>query len=52
LSLGLENAIVKFQRIMDRMLANLSFAKRYIDDIIALNLIPQDHMQYLQEVFD
>lgn len=52
MSLGLENVIAKFQRIMDQMSACPTFTKCYIDDIIVLNLIPQDHMQYLQHVFD
>jgi hypothetical protein len=44
---GLKNALVEFQRVMDRMLVGLGFAKCYIDDIIIFNLTPRDHMHHL-----
>ncbi len=45
---GLKNALAKFQRIMDWVLASFSFAKCYINDIIVFNLTLKEH---LQEVF-
>jgi hypothetical protein len=51
LPFGLKNALVEFQRVMDRMLAGLGFAKCYIDDIITFNLTSEDHKHHLQEVF-
>ncbi len=36
---------------MDRMLADLDFAKCYIDDIIVFSLTPENHMHHLWEVF-
>jgi hypothetical protein len=44
---GLKNAPREFQRVMDRMLAGLGFAKCYIDDIIVFSLTPGDHMHHL-----
>ncbi len=52
LPFSLKNASIKFQNLMDQMLASISFAKCYIDDIITFILIPRDHMHHLQEVFE
>jgi putative transposase len=51
LSFGLKNALTKFQRVMDQVLAGLNFTKCYINDIIVFSLTPRDHMHHLQEVF-
>jgi len=48
---GLKNALVKFQRVMDRVLTCFGFAKFDIDDIIILNLTLGDHIHHLQKVF-
>jgi hypothetical protein len=37
LPFGFKNALAKFQRVMDRMLVRLGFAKCYINDIIVLS---------------
>ncbi len=37
LPFGLKNALAKFQRVMDQMLAGLGFAKCYFDDIIVFS---------------
>jgi len=52
LPFGLKNALVEFQRVMDRMLAGLGFAKCYIDDIIVFNPTLEDHKYHLQEIFE
>ncbi len=51
LPFSLKNVPMKFQKVMDRMLAGFGFAKCYIDDIIILNLTPRDHMHHLREGF-
>jgi len=48
---GLKNALVKFQRVMDKMLAGFCFAKWYIDDIIIFSLTLRNHMKHYQKVF-
>ncbi len=48
---GLKNALIKFQRVMDRALTSLGFAKFDIDDIIVFSLTLGDHMHHLQVVF-
>jgi hypothetical protein len=46
LTLGFEECLVEFQRIMDQMLAGLDFAKCYINNIIIFSLIaPYIHMK-------
>jgi hypothetical protein len=52
LPFGLKNALVEFQRVMDRILVDLSFAKCYIDGIIVFSLTPRNHMHLLWEVFE
>jgi hypothetical protein len=48
LSFGTKNALAKFQKVMDRVLAaRLGFSKCYIDDIIVFSLTLKDHMHYL-----
>ena len=48
---GLKNAPPFFQRLMDRVLQGLSFARCYIDDIIVWSNNLQEHLEHLQEVF-
>ncbi len=48
---GLKNALAKFQKVMDWVLAGLGFAKCYVDDIIIFSLTSKDHRHQLQEVF-
>ncbi len=52
LPFGLKNALTKFQRVMDRVLVGLGFAKFYIDDIIVFSLTLEDHKHHMQEVFE
>jgi len=47
LPFGLKNALAKFQKVMDRVLVGLGFAKCYIDDIIIFSLTLGDHMHHL-----
>jgi hypothetical protein len=44
LSFDLKNIPTKFQRVMDRMLMGIGFAKCYINDIIVFSLTLKDHM--------
>jgi hypothetical protein len=52
LSFGTKNALAKFQKVMDCVLARFGFAKCYIDDITVFSMTLKDRMQYLQEVFE
>ena len=49
---GLKNALAEFQRVMDRILAGLDFARCYIDDIIVYSSIVEEHQRHLQQVFE
>jgi hypothetical protein len=51
LPFGLKNALAKFQKVMDRVLAGLDFAKCYIIDIIVFSLTLGDHLHHLQKLF-
>jgi hypothetical protein len=44
---GLKNALTKFQKVMDRVLARLGFAKCYIDDIIIFSPTLEDHWHHM-----
>jgi hypothetical protein len=48
---GLKNSFIKFQKVMDRILVGLDFAKCYIDDILVFSLTLRGHMHHLWEVF-
>ncbi len=48
---GLRNAGNTFQRMMDRILAGLSFVFCYLDDIIIASRDEQEHLEHLREVF-
>jgi hypothetical protein len=47
----LRNAGNTFQRMMDRILAGLSFIFCYLDDIIIASRDEQEHLEHLREVF-
>ncbi len=51
LPFGFKNALANFQKVMDRVLVGLGFAKCYIDDIIVLSSTSKDHKHHLHEVF-
>jgi hypothetical protein len=48
---GLRNAGNTFQRMMDRILAGLSFVFCYLDDIIIASRDEQEYLEHLREVF-
>ena len=51
---GLCNAPATFQHLMQNCLGelNLSFAMVYLDDVIMYSEMPEDHLTWLQAVFD
>ena len=51
---GLCNAPATFQHLMQNCLGelNLSFAMVYLDDVIVYSEMPEDHLTWLQAVFD
>ena len=51
---GLCNAPVTFQCLMQNCLSelNLSFAMVYLDDVIVYSEMPEDHLTWLQAMFD
>jgi hypothetical protein len=51
LSFGLKNALVEFQRVMDRVFLGLEFVRCYIDDIIVFSTSPKKHRAHLTKVF-
>ena len=51
LPFGLKNALAEFQRVIDRVLVGLPFARCYIDNVIIFSSRPQEHMKHLQIVF-
>ena len=51
LTSGLRNAGSTFQWLMDRVLAGLSFAFVYLDDIIIASPSMKQHLRYVEEVF-
>ena len=48
------NALVMFQHLMQNCLGelNLSFAMVYLDDVIVYSETPEDHLTWLQAIFD
>ena len=48
---GLKNAPSYFQRQMDKVLAGLSFARCYIDDIVIWSATFEEHLTHLSAVF-
>ncbi len=51
MTFGLRNTGNTFQRMMDRILAGLSFVFCYLDDIIIASKDKQEHLEHLREVF-
>ena len=51
---GLCNALATFQHLMQNCLGelNLSFAMVYLDDVIVYSETPEDHLTWLQAIFD
>jgi hypothetical protein len=49
--LGLKNAPVFFQRIMDQVLEGVNFLKCYIDDILVHSKGILQHLAHLEELF-
>jgi hypothetical protein len=47
-----EECPLKFQRVMDQVLAGLGFVKCYIDGIIVFSLTPKNRMHHLREEFE
>ena len=52
LPFGLKNAPAEFQKVMDKILAGLDFARCYIDDIIVFSANADEHQRHLQLVFE
>ncbi len=52
LPFGLKNALVEFQRVMDRILARLDFVWCHIDDIVVYSDMVEEHQIHLQIVFE
>lgn len=52
LPFGLRNAPAEFQRVLDRVLEGLPFARAYIDDILIFSETVEEHHQHLRQVFD
>ena len=48
---GLKNAAQAFQRLMDGILRDLSYAFVYLDDILIASATPEDHSRHLLELF-
>ncbi|KAF4681045.1 hypothetical protein FOZ60_012624, partial [Perkinsus olseni] len=48
---GLSNAPARFQKGMDRILADLPFVKVYLDDILVFSPDPETHLEHLRIVF-
>jgi hypothetical protein len=51
LPFGLKNAPSEFQRVLDRVLEGLPFARAYIDDILVYSDSVEEHKAHLREVF-
>ena len=49
---GLINASSTFQRLIDKVLENIKFAKAYIDDIIVYSRSWEEHVEHLSAVLD
>lgn len=52
LPFGLKNAPAEFQRVLDRVLEGLPFARAYIDDILIFSKSVEEHHEHLHQVFD
>eukprot|EP00245_Coleochaete_scutata_P000411 TRINITY_DN1051_c1_g1_i1.p1 TRINITY_DN1051_c1_g1~~TRINITY_DN1051_c1_g1_i1.p1 ORF type:complete len:1227 (+),score=252.29 TRINITY_DN1051_c1_g1_i1:430-3681(+) len=52
LPFGLKNAPAEFQRVMDRILSGLDFARCYIDDIIVYSSSPEEHIRHIEQVLE
>ena len=49
--LGLEQAPMYFQELMNKVLKDLPFAIAYLDDIIIYSKTVEEHLNHLQQVF-
>ncbi len=49
---GLINASSTFQRLIDKVLENIKFAKAYIDDVIVFSRSWEEHLEHLNVVLD
>ena len=47
---GLKNAPAKFQRVMDQVLAGLTFTRCYIDDILIFSRDFDEHLRHIEAV--
>lgn len=52
LPFGLKNAPSEFQRVLDRALEGLPFARAYIDDILIFSNSIEEHHIHLKQVFE
>ena len=52
MEVGLKNAPAEFQRVMDKILAGLPFARCYIDDIIIFSKNRREHRRHILAVLE
>lgn len=48
---GLMNAPSTFQRMVDKVLCSMPFARVYLDDVVVFSANMEDHMKHVREVF-
>ena len=49
---GLAQAPAYFQRLINKVLTDCNFAMGYLDDIIIFSKTEEEHLQYLEEIFN
>ena len=49
---GLSQAPAYFQRLINKVLTDYSFAMGYLDDIIIFSKTEEEHLQHLEEIFE
>jgi cytoskeleton-associated protein 5 len=52
MSFGFQNVAQSFQRFIDEVLRGLNFCCSYIDDILVASVSGEEHITYLQIIFE